>query len=144
MWVSSRRCRQRSRSTCQRRQKPSIGFTGTPSASLPVAFRIEAQSVVGQKNGLLYYGYSPALLPFLGGTLCVLPPLRRTPTQNSGGGAPSDCSGVYSWNMNVWIQSGNDPFLVPGTAAQAQYWFRDPTASFGVGLTDAVSFVVGP
>jgi len=49
----------------------------------------------------------------------------------------------YAFDFNGLIQSGLDPILVPTKAVYAQYWSRDPAASFGTGLTDAVQFVIG-
>ena len=127
---------------------PATAASGIPSLSDPNPFTISAAQVLNLKNGLLFYGYnSAAIAPFQGGTLCVLPPLRRTAVQNSGGTAPptNDCSGTYSFDMNALIQSGADPFLTLGQQVNAQFWSRDPAIGdgTGTGLTDAVQFVVG-
>ena len=101
--------------------------------------------VVNSQPGLLFYGYGDAALPFQDGTLCVAAPQRRTPVQNSGGNPPPlDCSGSYSFDMNAWIQSGVDASLVAGTRVYAQFWSRDPQASFPTGLTNAIDFVIRP
>ena len=75
---------------------PAIAAVGIPSAT-STPFDITAANVLNNKNGLLFYGYNgPTNTPFLGGTLCVAPPLRRTTVQNSGGNPPpNDCSGSY-------------------------------------------------
>ena len=102
---------------------------------------------LNNRNGLLFYGYGPNNVPFLGGTLCVAPPLRRTAVQNSGGNPPpNDCSGTFSFDFNQQIQSGVDPFLVAGGQANAQYWSRDPLIPDGSGasLSDAVGFEICP
>lgn len=122
---------------------PGITVQGVPSASDSNPFLVAAQQVLNNKNGLLFYGFAPAAAPFLGGTLCVQPPLRRTALQSSGGSPPpDDCSGSLTFDMRGQIQSGVDPFLLPGTAVFAQYWFRDPQAASGSGLTDGLEFTI--
>lgn len=127
---------------------PTVGFNGTSSASAGSGFTVSASSVLNQKNGQFFYGLSgQQLLPFGGGTLCVRPPHRRTPLQNSGGamGAP-DCSGSYAIDFNAWIAGGADPALVPGVAVDGQFWSRDPgfAPPDNVGLTQGAHFGIGP
>jgi hypothetical protein len=124
---------------------PLITSTGQPSASSPMPFLIEAGNVINQKSGLLLYAYAPGASTFQGGTLCLSGSLRRTPAQSTGGNlGPADCSGTLSFDFNARIQSGIDPALVVGTHVYAQYYYRDPADSFGVGLTDALAFEVCP
>jgi hypothetical protein len=125
---------------------PSIGFLGAPSATSASPFTIRASLVLNQKVGLLFYGYSQLVTPFQGGYFCASTPVRRTPVQNSNGSAlpANDCSGVFTYDFNARIQSGADPLLVVGTEFDAQYWSRDPASASTTGLTDAVSFHVGP
>jgi len=126
---------------------PVVSSAGTPSASDPTPFTLTASQQLNNKNGLLFYGYGPDAQPFLGGTLCVLPPLRRTAVQSSGGNPPpDDCSGAFSFDFNAWIQSGADPFLAPGRQVNAQFWSRDPANADGTGasLSNAVGFQVCP
>jgi hypothetical protein len=82
----------------------------------------------------------------MGGTMCVLQPLRRTPTSFSGGNiGVNDCSGVVSFDMNAWIRSAADPALVPGVTFYAQYWSRDPTAvGTNVNFSNAVRASICP
>jgi len=124
---------------------PSIAFTGTPSASSATPFDLTASQVLNNKTSVLFYGFTAAAAPFQGGTLCVQPPFVRTPPQSSGG-TPSgnDCTGAPTFDMNARIQGGTDPNLVAGATVFAQYYYRDPSDAFTVGLTDAVSFVVCP
>lgn len=122
---------------------PQISTTGVPSLSIADSFRIEATNVINNKFGLLFWGSGSNNSPFLGGTLCVAPPFTRANTMNSSGNAgPDDCSGTYSipFDHNYMNFEG----LAPGDPVYAQIWSRDPAASFGVGLTDAVSFDVVP
>jgi len=124
---------------------PLIGFEGAPSATSPSPFLVRASDVINNKPGLLFYGFAPAFVPFQDGTLCVAPPIARTPVQFSGGNPPPpDCSGSYVFDFNAWIQAGPDPALVPGTAVYAQYWYRDPASASHTGLSDAIAFTVGP
>jgi hypothetical protein len=75
----------------------------------------------------------------------MTPPARRTPMQSSGGSTTGrDCSGTFSFDFNDWIASEADPALHVGARVQAQYISRDPAASYGLSLTDAVEFLVEP
>lgn len=124
---------------------PIIWSKGSPCVTCAAPFTIDAVNIVSKKNGLLFYGFGPGAFPFLGGTLCVMPPLRRTPILNSGGVIPPPtCSGSYTFDMNGWIQSAIDPFLVIGTTVYAQFWYRDPAIGdgTGTGLTDALTFTL--
>lgn len=126
---------------------PQIGFSGSPSLSAPSSFDITANQVVSNKSGILFYGYGSAALPFLGGTLCVAPPLRRLSIQNAGGNPPpDDCSGSFSFDFNQHLASGIDTTISVGDELWAQYWFRDPAdaTGFGAGLSDGLAFAVLP
>jgi hypothetical protein len=93
------------------------------------------------------YGTSgESSLPWIGGTLCVRPPLRRTPLQNAGGNAAPalDCSGAFALDFNAWTATGADPALFPGQHVRAQCYSRDPGASFQLNLSDAVEFFLEP
>ncbi len=125
---------------------PIIAALGTPSATGTVYFELCAVNVITNKNGMLFYGYSSAAIPFHGAWLCVQPPLRRTTVLQSGWGPWADCSGSYTYDFGARIQSGVDPALVAGVPIYAQYWHRDPAdpAGFGTGLSDAAAFVITP
>ena len=124
---------------------PAIASEGVPGLSNPNAFRITASNVLNEKSGFLLYSTAGAAsTPFQGGTLCLAPPLRRTPPQSSGGTAGgADCTGTYAFDFNAWARSGADPALVPGAQVWAQYYSRDPGDAFQVGLTDAIAFALG-
>ncbi len=123
---------------------PSVSWSGAPSVSSSSPFDVRCNDVVAFKNGLLFYGYAPKNAPFQGGTICVQSPTRRTAPQGSGGFPPPDyCSGSYSYDFNARIQAGVDSNLVAGATIYGQWWYRDPSASFTVGLSNGISFVIG-
>jgi hypothetical protein len=127
--------------------RPAIDFSGTPSATSASPFLITGTNILNQKLSLLFYGYGSAFTPFQGVTICVAPPLKRLPTQNSGGNVgPLDCSGFLSTDFNQRIQGGIDPGLVPGATISARWYYRDgqDPAGFGTGLSDAVRFAICP
>jgi hypothetical protein len=122
---------------------PAIGYSGAASVSSASPFDVSATQIVGDKFGLLFYGFAPSAAPFQGGTRCVGAPVKRTPIQSSGGTpGGGDCSGQYHFDFNDHIQSSGDPGLSSGAIVHAQYWYRDPDASFGTGLTDAIRFEI--
>jgi hypothetical protein len=121
---------------------PFMAATGVPSLANSTLLMTAGQ-VINQQNGLLFWGCGPATVPFRGGLQCVTLPLVRTPVHSSGGNAAaSDCSGVLSfdWNSAYLASKG----LVPGQTVHAQFWYVDPGAPTGVGLTDAMHFDVTP
>jgi hypothetical protein len=133
---------------------PTIGSTGTPSATAPSGFVVTGSNVRNQKAGLLFYGINgPASTPFQGGTLCVQTPIRRTPVVNSGGTSlpTNDCTGVYSIDMNTFAQGGlggtpSPALQVAGTNVNCQWWGRDPgfAAPNNTTLTDGLAYQVCP
>jgi hypothetical protein len=126
---------------------PEIGFSGSASASAPSPFLITASDVLNQKPGFLLYGFGSSFAPYYGATICIAPPLRSTPFQNTGGTPPpANCSGSLSIDFNARIQSGIDPQLVPGTTVGARWYYRDSQdpAGYGTGLTNAVRFTICP
>ena len=124
---------------------PQIGYDGCPSASSTSAFRITCSQVLNNTSGRMFSGFGQLAAPFQGGFLCVQPPTRRTTIQSSGGNAgPDDCSGQYSFDMRNWIQSNQDPNLVVGATAYAQYWMRDPSSASTTGLSNGLGFTVMP
>jgi hypothetical protein len=73
-------------------------------------------------------------------------PVRRTPVQSSGGSPLplNDCTGVYSFDFNGWIQGNHDAALFACQEVAAQYWSRDFASASPIGLTDALSFIIAP
>jgi hypothetical protein len=127
---------------------PAIGWSGNlPSVTDVDPFYISATNLLNQKPGIAFYSlHGRNVAPFQGGTLCVKSPLRRTPMQSSGGNSTptNDCSGTYSINWRAWMHSGADLALTAGVTIDAQYYSRDPSSSFTVGLTNGIEFTIGP
>ena len=124
---------------------PAMAFAGSPSASAGSGFDLSASQILDNKFGLLFYSKTgPDSSPFMGGTLCVKPPLVRTPIQNSGGSPP--CGGTFSFDFNAYIASGADPALISGQQVWSQYWSRDPgfAPPDNTNPTDAVEFTIQP
>jgi len=126
---------------------PTINSIGSPDFNAGSGFLVTLSNTLNQKSGLLFYGLlGPASSPFQGGTMCVQSPVLRTLAQNSGGNATpaNDCSGSYSYDFNVHIASGVDPLLTVGRLVCAQYWSRDPAATFTTNLSNALRFYIYP
>jgi hypothetical protein len=110
--------------------------------------------VINNKPGLLLYGVSGrAALPFQGGTLCILSPVKRAISADSGGTLPpaNDCSGVFSIDMNSFAVGalGGRPspaLRLAGTLVASQWWGRDSgmAAPNGSQLSNALEFQVCP
>ena len=77
------------------------------------------------------------------GTLCALPPIRRTPITSSLGQAFGTCEGTFAFDFAAYAASGIDSNLTVGAGVTAQFWSRDPFASFSTSLTDATTFTLG-
>ena len=123
---------------------PAIWSTGMPTISGPDDYFVTAGEVLSNKVGIMIWSHGPNKVPFMGGILCVAPPIVRTPHQLAGGNPPPiDCSGSYSFHFSQAYMASK--LIVPGMHLYAQYWSRDPgfTAPNNVGLTDGIVFVVG-
>jgi hypothetical protein len=133
---------------------PAIRASGYPCAAAYKGFTIQATEVPNQQPGMLIYSATGAQsLPFQGGTLCVAPPVRRTPGLGSGGNpAPAnDCSGSFSIDFNTFNYQASSgapplPWLPAGTTVFAQWWGRDPGFSppFNSMLSNALQFDLEP
>lgn len=121
---------------------PYLTVNSAPPSVSGGLFEVHARSVRDNRPGLLFWGTAPAATPFQGGTLCVSN-VNRTSIQTStlGAGLPG-CAGLYSYRWtSAYLASVG---LNAGAAVHCQFWFRDPSASFTVGLSNAVQFTLAP
>ena len=102
--------------------EPVLDVLGTPSVSQSPAI-VRASSALPNKVGLVLYGKTgSATLPFMGGTLCVAPPLTRLPPHLF------DAFGSTTYAIDV------QPAMA-GTTRWYQLWQRDPQHPDGTGVT---------
>lgn len=125
---------------------PEIEASGAPSLTVGDLFRVRASLVINNQVGILAWSAAADAKPFFGGTLCLGAPVIRTAGQTSGGSAPpaADCTGSFDFHFS---QAYMAQFLISaGATLHGQYWYRDPyhPDGLGVGLSDALSFVVIP
>ena len=124
---------------------PEIVTQGVPEIEAGAPFVITAQNVLSNKTGLFVYGLAPDSKPFQGALLCIKPPYKRTPAQNSGGNfPPTDCSGTLSIDFNAWMDAGSDANLEVGVKVYGQFWYRDPGDPFKSGLSGGIGFPIYP
>lgn len=97
-----------------------------------------------QKPGVFFTTtMGPNDLPFNGGTLCLLSPLKRSSIVFSGG-TVGVCNGSFSRVINDGqaIQTGAGFDAGPGGTSYVQAWHRDPDLNdgFNVALSNAIQF----
>jgi hypothetical protein len=130
---------------------PSIGGTGTPSASATSGFTIAVANVEGQKQGLFFYGldnsgFTPQPWGPSSSFLCVKPPTQRTGVQISGG-TLNACDGALTIDWNAFRAANPTALGNPFSAGQvvyAQGWFRDPPSAKHTMLSNGLQFTVQP
>lgn len=123
---------------------PSISLSAPPSVGSGSLCTLSTVNTEGKRFGLFFHStQGKQAMPFHGGYFCLKPPIKRHTPQTSGGTSGA-CDGVYSEDFNAYIASGADPKLVAGASVWLQTWSRDPTASFGDNLSDAVEAIVCP
>jgi hypothetical protein len=125
---------------------PTVTSSGAaPSVSgCASAFNLTANSLLGNKNGLWFYGTNGLNgVAFQGGHLCVKPAIKRLSVQSSGGQGTA-CNGTMTTNFNARICSGSDAALTPGALVGTQCWSRDPASASTTNLTSAISFIICP
>jgi hypothetical protein len=129
---------------------PSISASGIPSASAASGFTIHVAQVEGQRAALFLYGINGRMAqPWgSGGTsfLCVVSPLQRFGSQNSGG-TGFQCDGALATDWLAYIAAHPTALGAPfsaGDIVDAQAWFRDPPAPRGTNLSNALEFVLAP
>lgn len=126
---------------------PAIGWTGTATlTSGPDNFHVRCTNVLNNRSGLFYWGTASAAAPFLGGTLCVAQPVRRTGVQNSGGSPTGlNCNtGAYDYFFTHAYAAANS--VATGVDYYGQYWMRDPQNLDGTGasLSNGIHFRFAP
>jgi len=109
---------------------PAIGWTGTASQATNDLV-ITLADAMPNKNGIVFWGPQQAATPFQGGTLCVGGSVTRGPLTST------DSGGSASYSVTI------TPAMV-GTTRDYQWWFRDPQAAFGSGLSDGLEVVFCP
>lgn len=121
------------------------GFGVATIAPGPDPLILTARNARTSTSALLFYGLSgPAAIPFLGGTLCVQPPLSRTPPVLVKGPGYLTCSGDVVFDFADRLASGVDPDLVAGATVNVQWWAREPLAPEGVELSEGLEFPILP
>lgn len=91
------------------------------------------------KSAVIFGGVNgQASIPFSSGTLCVKPPIKRTPPQATGGSAA--CTGTMSLRINDPASSNPILNAAPGTTVGYQGWLRDPMG-VGTDVSDGVEVV---
>ncbi len=107
-----------------------IGWSGFPSLA-DDDFKIRIDGAVPGQRTILFHGFAPQSSPFWGGTIHVQPPLRRHRPVFPGS------MGFKATKIKV------DPAWV-GQTLYFQWWFKDPSNSFKVGLSDALEVLFHP
>jgi hypothetical protein len=116
---------------------PAIDWSGLPALSGPGHFHVLASRVLPHELGMLVWSVGGAAeVPFLGGTLCVAPPLHRFDMDRSSSGG--DCEGTFDFRISKGFLHSHG--LEAGTRLYFQIWYRDPRHAdgTGAGLTDAL------
>ncbi|MCK6448583.1 MAG: hypothetical protein L6Q99_19500 [Planctomycetes bacterium] len=124
-----------------------MSASGVASVAATSSFRLLAAGVPKNLNGIFFWGREPLGAPFLGGTLCVKPPLVRTAVSNTGSNntfPPSTCQGATTYDFTHADMALHG--VTSGETLYAQFWYRDPGYSppNNVALTNALTFFVGP
>lgn len=123
---------------------PTIGWTGTPTATGADDFIVAGTGFTNGEFGVLAFSASPGAVPFGGGTLCLSGQTLRLPVRSSGGsaGVGTDCSGTFSELLDqAWLAGSG--FTV-GTSVYVQYLARDTgfAGADAVSLSDGLRFTV--
>lgn len=98
-------------------------------------YSLVMNSAQGSRPGIFYGSTNgTATIPFNGGTLCVRPPLKRSPILFTGG-TTGQCNGTFQLLINTGVlfppplPGGMD--AGPGGTSWYQAWYRDPALMDG-------------
>lgn len=145
-------------SYCTAKPSDALGCLGVMSVAdssvAPVSgandYSVTVSAIDGFKTGIFFGSFGPATaLPFLGGTLCMFPPLERGDILFSFGTSGS-CDGSYSTVINTGSFGGPGTNLDPGPGGTvfSQGWWRSPcggcATGFEIGLSDALQLDYAP
>lgn len=124
----------------------SLHASGQATLTGPDNLVIHAPAVINKRFGLMFWGQGTNSTPWLGGTLCVAPPLHRMGVHFSGGPGPAgtNCNGHIDQFMSQNLMSNNG--FQAGDVISVQLWYRDPghPDGTGVAMSNALSFTVCP
>jgi len=122
---------------------PALSASGSANLS-GSTLTVQADQLLNDKNGLLFWGRAPKPGPFYGGTLCVKAPIVRTTMQSTGGSLPpaADCSGTLTWDFTPAYLGAQG--VAAGETLYCQVWTRDSGVPSGTNLTGGLSFAVCP
>jgi hypothetical protein len=109
-------------------------------ASLGASIPLVVANLPPVRPVLFVYGANRAALPFLGGTLCVAPPLQRTPVQLAS--AAATCAGQVVLDLSSYAGSGAAPSWIAGVLQCFQALYRDGAGALN--WSDAVELTFVP
>jgi len=125
---------------------PAMTSSGEPRVGGPSdAFFLATSEFMHDEIAILLWSTGPAATPFSGGTLCLAPPVVRTPSQYTGGTAAAACSdGTLSFHFSRAYM--NSRGIQAGVTLYAQAFGRDRglPPPFRTGLSDAIRFTTAP
>jgi hypothetical protein len=103
-----------------------MSWAGVPSIAAN-NFTLEVGGAPAGVNGIFFIGQTPTETPYQSGYICIHPPFTRIspPVMTSSGGTAS-----RTLDFSMWPAST----IEPGSAWNAQFWYRDPTS--GIGTTN--------
>lgn len=104
---------------------PRIDYSGWPSLSAQ-GFSVRLEHALAGRPAVLFHGAQASATPFHDGLLCTTTPVVRLPVvQTSALGAAS---------VDIALHAA-----LIGQTRHYQWWFRDPSAASGDGLSDALA-----